>query len=74
MSNLLSSGFNKQRRRELRFYDCGNFSAGPCKTVSLGSGSGILMPLYDHDTRLLVLAGKGDVNTQFMEVTNDSPY
>lgn len=32
------------------------------------------MPLYDPDTNMLFLAGKGDTTIAYMEVTNSDPY
>lgn len=34
----------------------------------------ILLPLYDPDTNMLFLAGKGDTSIFYMEVTNREPY
>lgn len=32
------------------------------------------MPFYDDDTQLLYLAGKGDGNVRFYEMTDETPY
>lgn len=34
----------------------------------------ILMPLFDPDTNMLFLAGKGDTTIMYMEVTDKDPY
>lgn len=34
----------------------------------------ILMPLFDPDTNMLFLAGKGDTTIIYMEVTDKDPY
>jgi coronin-7 len=34
----------------------------------------ILVPLYDIDTNMLFLAGKGDTTIQYMEVSERDPY
>lgn len=34
----------------------------------------ILIPLYDPDTNMLFLAGKGDITIQFLEVTERDPF
>lgn len=44
------------------------------KSVELDSSSGILLPLYDSDTGMCFLAGKGDTSIQYMEVTDREPY
>jgi coronin-7 len=33
-----------------------------------------LIPLYDPDTNMMFLAGKGDITVQFLEVTDRDPY
>lgn len=33
-----------------------------------------MIPLYDPDTNMLFLAGKGDITINFLEVTDRDPY
>jgi len=40
----------------------------PQKHLKLDMSSGILIPLYDRDTNMCFLSGKGDRNIQFVEV------
>ena len=46
----------------------------PVHTLDLDLSSGILLPLYDPDTRMMFLAGRGDTHIQFVEITNNSPF
>ena len=34
----------------------------------------LLVPLYDSDTGMLFLAGKGDTSISYMEITNKEPF
>uniref|UniRef100_A0A3Q2DF14 Coronin n=1 Tax=Cyprinodon variegatus TaxID=28743 RepID=A0A3Q2DF14_CYPVA len=36
--------------------------------------SGMLFPFYDADTHMLYLAGKGDGNIRYFEITTEKPY
>jgi coronin-7 len=42
--------------------------------MSLDMSAGILMPLFDADTNMCFLAGKGDRNVQFIEFTDKEPF
>ena len=41
---------------------------------SIESIPSILIPLYDPDTNMCFLAGKGDRNVQFIELTDKDPF
>ena len=36
--------------------------------------SGVLFPFYDPDTEIVYIAGKGDANIRYFEITNEPPY
>ena len=36
--------------------------------------SGVLFPYYDHDTRMVYVAGKGDGNVRFYEILDEAPW
>jgi len=72
-NRVLTSGFSQDRSRELIIRDIRNLSQ-PQKSLSLDISSGILIPLYDPDTNMFFLAGKGDRNIQFIEVTDSEPF
>lgn len=46
----------------------------PEKTIELDCSTGVLIPLYDPDTNMLFLAGKGDTTITYMEVTDKDPH
>jgi len=53
--------------------DVRNFNT-PEKTLELDCSTGILMPLFDPDTNMLFLAGKGDTTINYLEITDKDPY
>ncbi|XP_058442942.1 coronin-7 isoform X2 [Malaya genurostris] len=70
---ILTTGFDAARLRQVIIRDVRNFSV-PEKTLELDCSTGILMPLYDPDTNMLFLAGKGDTTITYLEVTDKDPY
>jgi len=72
-NRVLTSGFGSDRCRELMLRDIRNISV-PQKALSLDVSSGILVPLYDPDTNMVFLSGKGDRYIQFVEVTDKDPW
>ncbi|XP_063970323.1 coronin-7-like [Lytechinus pictus] len=63
---ILSTGFNDSRGREVKVYDTRNFGLS-CASMDMGTATGILMPMYDPDTQLVFLAGKGDQRVGIFE-------
>lgn len=51
-----------------------NDLSAPLFADTIDSSSGIVFPFYDPDTDIVFLAGKGDGNIRFYEITNDPPY
>jgi len=72
-NRILTSGFGQDRSRQLTIRDIRNIST-PEHVLSLDVSSGILVPLYDPDTNMIFLAGKGDRYIQFVEVTDHDPF
>ncbi|XP_022903434.2 coronin-7 isoform X2 [Onthophagus taurus] len=70
---ILTTGFDAQRSRQIMIRDVRKFGT-PEKSLELDCSTGILMPLYDSDTGMLFLAGKGDSTIGYMEVTDKEPY
>ena len=46
----------------------------PLTTKTLDASAGTIIPLYDPDTNMCFLAGKGDRNVQFIELTDKAPF
>ena len=70
---VLTSGFGEDRARELILRDIRNLSV-PQHVLSLDVSAGILLPLYDPDTNMVFLTGKGDRYIQFVEVQDRDPW
>ena len=63
---ILTSGASKQSMREMKVWDLKNLSK-PLHTESVDTASGALMPLYDRDTKVIYLCGKGDGQIRLYE-------
>ena len=70
---FLSTGATKQSSREVKVWDIKNMSK-PLHSESIDTASGALMPLYDQDTSVLYLCGKGDGNIRLYEFENKEPW
>jgi len=76
---IVTTGFSSQAERQIGIWDVRNFSndgsgVDPITMISMDQGTGSIFPVYDEGTGLLYVAGKGDANVRFFEVTADSPY
>ena len=54
---IATTGFSRMSDRQLFLWDAKNLKT-PIKEEAIDTSSGILMPFYDNDTKLLYLAGK----------------
>ncbi|XP_066054555.1 coronin-7 isoform X1 [Chamaea fasciata] len=69
---LISVGFSQMREREVKLWDTRRLS-GATLTMALDTSPGVTIPLYDADTGLLVLAGKGENLLYCFEVAPTQP-
>jgi len=67
---VFSAGFSRTSDRQYALWDLANFSK-PIGAENVDTASGLLMPFYDNDTGVLFLAGKGDGNIRYYEITDD---
>ncbi|XP_029293414.1 coronin-7-like isoform X1 [Cottoperca gobio] len=70
---LLTTGFDMMRTREVRLWDSRKLSSS-VSSASLSTSSGMVIPLFDDDTGLLVLAGMGDTVFDCFEVSASEPF
>ncbi|XP_043797534.1 coronin-7 isoform X2 [Apis laboriosa] len=70
---ILTTGFDAARLRQIYIRDLRHLNE-PVKTLELDCSTGILMPLFDPDTNMLFLAGKGDTTIMYMEVMDKDPF
>ena len=69
---LLTVGSSRQMR-QFKIWDPRNLSK-EVKKVDVDQGAGTIMPFYDGDTSVLYLAGKGDGNIRYYEITSGDAY
>ena len=72
-NRIVTTGFSKSSDRQCGIWDVSNIQT-PLKMENLDTSSGIIIPYYDMDTKMLYLAGKGDGNIRYFEVTEEDPY
>jgi coronin-1B/1C/6 len=70
---FLTTGASKSSGREVKVWDLKNLSQ-PLHTESVDTASGALMPLYDQDTQVLFLCGKGDGIIRLYEFEDKGPF
>lgn len=61
------------RSREIKIWDLKNLSE-PILTETIDTASGALLPLFDHDSNILYLCGKGDGIIRPYEFEDKAPY
>ncbi|CAO3577891.1 unnamed protein product [Absidia cylindrospora] len=72
-NRLVTTGFSRMSDRQLNLWDTSNLEK-PIKSEFLDTSSGVNMPFYDADTKMLYLAGKGDGMIRYYEYENDELY
>lgn len=70
---FLTVGASKQSSREVKIWDLANLEK-PLHTEKIDNAAGVIIPLYDHDTNVLFLCGKGDGNIRSFEFEDSDPY
>jgi len=73
LDKLCSVGFTKTSERECTIWDPRDLTK-KLINQNVDSASGLLMPFYDEDTRILFLGGKGDGNIRYYEIVDEAPY
>jgi len=66
---LFTVGFSRSSERQYALWEGSDLSQLLQKGID--NSSGILMPWYDPDTRMIYLAGKGDGNIRYYEYTGE---
>ncbi|XP_038588289.1 coronin-2B-like [Micropterus salmoides] len=70
---LLSTGSSPWNQRQIVLWDPDDLSE-PLYEEDLDGSAGVLFPFYDPDTHMLYLAGKGDGNIRYYELSTEKPY
>eukprot|EP01120_Amphizonella_sp_Union-15-10_P015472 TRINITY_DN7973_c0_g3_i1.p1 TRINITY_DN7973_c0_g3~~TRINITY_DN7973_c0_g3_i1.p1 ORF type:complete len:475 (+),score=127.33 TRINITY_DN7973_c0_g3_i1:48-1427(+) len=68
---VFTVGFSKSSQRQFSIWDPKDISKPLVGPTNIDSSAGMLMPFFDNDTNNLFLAGKGDGNIRYYEVTDD---
>ncbi|KAI8908919.1 hypothetical protein EDD86DRAFT_206423 [Gorgonomyces haynaldii] len=63
---ILTTGFSKTRDREVALWDLRQFDK-PIKLQRLDTNVGVLEPLYDVDTNLVYICGRGDTSVKWLD-------
>uniref|UniRef100_A0A8C7K4K9 Coronin n=1 Tax=Oncorhynchus kisutch TaxID=8019 RepID=A0A8C7K4K9_ONCKI len=70
---LLSTGSSRWNHRQMALWDQEDLDV-PLLQEDLDGSSGVLFPFYDPDTHMLYIAGKGDGNIRYYEISSEKPY
>ncbi|NWR91520.1 COR2A protein, partial [Furnarius figulus] len=73
MGKLFSTGTSQWNNRQIAIWDQNDLSV-PLLEEDLDGSSGLLFPIYDSDTCMLYLVGKGDGNIRYYEINPEKPY
>ncbi|EMP36031.1 Coronin-2B [Chelonia mydas] len=73
VKRLLTTGVSRWNTRQIALWDQEDL-AMPLIEEEIDGLSGLLFPFYDADTHMLYLAGKGDGNIRYYEISTEKPY
>lgn len=72
-NRAISVGFSKTSDRQYYVWDLKKTDK-PIAKKNIDTSSGMLMPFFDKDSQVLFVAGKGDGNIRYYELTDDDKY
>lgn len=70
---IFTTGFSKMSERQYSLR-APEHLAEPIVMVELDTSNGVMFPLYDPDTSLVYLCGKGDSVIRYFEITPEPPF
>lgn len=70
---VFTTGFTKHSERQYSLRAPGHLD-DPIVMVELDTSNGVMFPLYDPDTNLVFLCGKGDSVIRYFEITPEPPF
>eukprot|EP01104_Vermistella_antarctica_P006127 TRINITY_DN1685_c2_g2_i1.p1 TRINITY_DN1685_c2_g2~~TRINITY_DN1685_c2_g2_i1.p1 ORF type:complete len:976 (-),score=325.29 TRINITY_DN1685_c2_g2_i1:639-3518(-) len=68
-----TTGFSKFRERQIAIWDPRNLDKAQT-TTGIDNSTGSLIPLFDQDTNVLMVAGRGDNTIRVYDVTAAKPF
>ncbi|CAF0795784.1 unnamed protein product [Brachionus calyciflorus] len=72
-TKLFTTGFSRLSERQIAIWNINDLSK-PIQMDVVDCSSGVLIPYYDYDTNIVFVAGKGDGNIRYYEITDMEPY
>ncbi|XP_076046962.1 protein coronin isoform X2 [Oratosquilla oratoria] len=72
-SLIFTTGFSKRSERQYSLRAPGHLD-DPITMVELDTSNGVMFPMYDPDTNIIYLCGKGDSVIRYFEVTPEVPF
>ena len=69
---FFTAGFNKLRQRQFKIWNSQDMSCIATETIDQGTGA--LSIIYDEDTELLYISGRGDCIIRCYEITDTTPF
>lgn len=70
---VFTTGFSKMSERQYSLRAPGHLN-DPIVMVELDTSNGVMFPLYDADTNMVYLCGKGDSVIRYFEITPEPPF
>lgn len=70
---VLTTGHSRASGREVKIWDLKNLDK-PLHVEKIDTAAGVLVPMYDVDTNVIYLCGKGDGNIRTCEFEDKEPY
>jgi coronin-2 len=70
---LFTTGFSRFSDRQWAVWEQTDLQ-NPLRLENIDSSSGVLFPFYDHDTKMVYVAGKGDGSIRYYEITSEAPF
>ena len=72
-TKLFTTGFSRLSERQIGLWNLKDLSK-PTQIEVVDCSSGILIPYYDSESKIVFVAGKGDGNIRYYELTDSDPY
>jgi len=70
---VLTTGHSRASGREVKIWDMKNLEQ-PLHVEKIDTAAGVLMPMYDVDTNVIYLCGKGDGNIRAFQFEDKAPF
>jgi coronin-2 len=72
-TKLFTTGFSRLSERQIGLWSLKDLSK-PIQIDVVDCSSGVLIPYYDNESKIVFVAGKGDGNIRYFEITDSDPY